>query len=134
MPRPPTRSQVDELLRYLPLFQDCDVKAHVAWRGGTASAPDGGAGSLPYPEYSPEVPEFFALAGKDHWSLADYSPPAMSQLITNDSGIAAADWQQIRGLLTYCVRGERFSDGHWAWLMQDGRITAILRRIEQLRP
>jgi hypothetical protein len=36
-------------------------------------------------------------------------------------------------MLTFCVRGERFCDGHWAEMVKAGRIGAILRRLEQLR-
>jgi hypothetical protein len=36
-------------------------------------------------------------------------------------------------LLTYCVRGERFCDGHWDAVLRSGRITAILHRLAVLK-
>jgi hypothetical protein len=36
-------------------------------------------------------------------------------------------------MLTYCVRGERFSDGHWAAMLESGRIVALLKRLRALR-
>jgi hypothetical protein len=35
-------------------------------------------------------------------------------------------------MLTYCVRGERFCDGHWAAMLESGRVVAILRRLRVL--
>jgi hypothetical protein len=36
-------------------------------------------------------------------------------------------------MLTYCVRGERFGDGHWAAMLETGKIVAILQRLRMLR-
>ena len=36
-------------------------------------------------------------------------------------------------MLTFCVRGERFCDGHWGAMVREGRIGAILHRLQQLR-
>jgi hypothetical protein len=36
-------------------------------------------------------------------------------------------------MLTYCVRGERFCDGHWENLLRSGRVVALLRRLAELR-
>jgi hypothetical protein len=40
---------------------------------------------------------------------------------------------EIKSMLTYCVRGERFYDGHWEDTLKSGRITALLRRLAVLR-
>ena len=36
-------------------------------------------------------------------------------------------------MLTYCVRGERFSDGHWEAMVESGVIRSILERLQELR-
>ena len=54
-------------------------------------------------------------------------------MVYSDDAIAAASFAQIKTMLTYCVRLERFCDGHWAAMIRDGRIAAILQRLGQLR-
>jgi hypothetical protein len=46
--------------------------------------------------------------------------------------IGRATLAEIKMMLTYCVRDERFSDGLWAALLESGRIVAILKRLRVL--
>lgn len=77
--------------------------------------------------------EFFALASQPHWMDYGYEPAAAAALVHDDSGIARASLDEITTMLTFCVRGERFCDGHWAEMISAGRIGAILSRLQQLR-
>ena len=45
----------------------------------------------------------------------------------------SASLAQIKTMLTFCVRGERFCDGHWGAMVSEGRIGAILHRLSKLR-
>jgi hypothetical protein len=54
-------------------------------------------------------------------------------MLSNDQFISTCSLNDIKTLLTYCVRGERFADGHWAHVLKSGRVTAILRRLAVLR-
>ena len=54
-------------------------------------------------------------------------------MLQNDALIEQATLEQIKTMLTYCLRGERFSDGHWAEMLRSGRIVAILKRLRVLR-
>jgi broad-specificity NMP kinase len=54
-------------------------------------------------------------------------------MLSDDDLIATASLDQIKTMLTYCVRGERFVDGHWAHMLESGRIVALLRRLAELR-
>jgi len=54
-----------------------------------------------------------------------------------DGGIHAeainnASIENIRTMLTCCVRGERFCAGHWASALESGQIVALLRRLKQI--
>jgi len=51
-------------------------------------------------------------------------------MVHSDEAIAAASLAEIKTMLTFCVRGERFCDGHWGAMVSKGRIGAILRRLE----
>ncbi len=54
-------------------------------------------------------------------------------MIRDGEFIKIAPIKDIKTMLTYCVRGERFSDGHWAEMLRSGRIVAILKRLQVLR-
>jgi len=47
--------------------------------------------------------------------------------------VAQADLAEVISMLTFCQRGERFSDGHWGNMLERGYIRAILNRLEGLR-
>lgn len=124
------KEKIDELLRFLDIFEKTAGNHIVEWRGGPQ--PDGST-QFPYPEYRPEVIQFFQLAGQPFWSDYGYNPTKTQKWIEDSSFIKTASLPQIKTLLTYCVRGERFCDGHWNAMLEKGIITAILKRLEQIR-
>jgi hypothetical protein len=126
-----TREKVDELLRYLPLFELPGRQFVKRWVGGDKTAD--GALTAPYPIYLDDVLTFFQLAGQPCWSDYGYDPAQVSQMLKDDTLIEEASLEEIKSMLTYCVRGERFSDGHWDGVLKSGQVTAILRRLAVLR-
>jgi hypothetical protein len=126
-----TVDKIDELLQFLPLFDVPGRKFVERWAGGEKT-PDG-ATTVPFPEYCDDVLAFFALAGKTCWSDFDYEPGQAHKLLNDDRFISSCSLHDIKTLLTYCVRGERFCDGHWENVLESGRVVAILRRLEVLR-
>ena len=123
--------RMDELLRFLPLFEEPDRAYVREWGGGEVT--DDGSIQVPYPIYCDDVYEFFALAGQTRWSDFEYDPREAYAMLSDDKFIATASLDEIRTMLTYCVRGERFGDGHWAHMLETGRILALLRRLAALR-
>jgi hypothetical protein len=126
-----TVDEIDELLRFLPLFDVPGRKYVKRWAGGEKT-PDG-AITVPFPEYCDDVLEFFALAGQPFLSDHDYEPRQAHRMLNDDRFISTCSLHDIKTMLTYCVRGERFCDGHWENLLESGRVVAILRRLEVLR-
>jgi hypothetical protein len=53
-------------------------------------------------------------------------------MLQDEEAVRTAGLVQIRCMLTYCVRGERFSDGHWGEMIQAGHIRRILERLGEL--
>ena len=53
-------------------------------------------------------------------------------MLQDDAIIQRATLAEIVTMLTYCVRGERFGDGHWAAMLESGRIVALLKRLRAL--
>jgi len=126
-----TTEKMDELLRFLPLFENPDREYVKEWGGGEMTAD--GAITMPYPIYYDDVLEFFKLAGQAYWSDYEYKPLEAYEMLSDDRFIATASLDDIKTMLTYCVRGERFMDGHWAHMLESGRIVALLRRLAMLR-
>ena len=51
-------------------------------------------------------------------------------MLSNDELFNKATLEDIKTMLTYCVRSERFCDGAWGALLKSGRIMALLKRLE----
>ena len=123
---------MDDLLAFLPRLYSDDQPLIQNWHGGAGSA--GEPGVWPYPEYAGVVVEFFRAASAACWNDYEYDPSSAGPMLKEPGFVESADLSQIRTVLTYCVRGERFCDGFWAGVIEDGRIRRILERLAELRP
>ncbi|MCL4870051.1 MAG: hypothetical protein KJ063_13890 [Anaerolineae bacterium] len=126
----PTAQQIDELLSFLPrLYGDGFVPVK-AWHGG---AKEDGTMTLPWPEYHELVPQFFAAAAAECWRDYQYDMTQAWQMLADEPLVKQASLAQIKTMLTYCVRGERFSDGHWGMMIEEGHIRRLLERLAVLQ-
>lgn len=100
------------------------------WHGGPS--PEGQTITWPSPEYDEVVSDFFRLASRDCWCDFEYVPDAAAAMLKDQELIASADLARIRTMLTYCVRGERFCDGHWDEMIANGHIERLLQRLEEI--
>lgn len=128
--RPPTFQEIDALLAFLPLFSAAGFEPVERWAGGETS---GGAMAMPWPQYNPAVEAFMRAAGQEAWSDDGYRPPLAASMLQDADFVGRASLAEIRTMLTYCVRGERFSDGHWAAMIERGYLRRLLERLRQLR-
>lgn len=114
-------ADIDELLVFMPAFEDPEREYVVDW--------------LPpwHAVYAEDVNAFFDLLSKPKWQDHGYSINEAGEMIHDDAFVAKADLQQIKTMFTFCVRGERFSSGHWEAMLKQGRITALLKRLQELR-
>jgi len=128
---PIAAERMDELLRYLPLLEDMGEDAVVKYGGGERM-PDG-AITMRYPIYRHEVERFFEFAAQPCWSDDGYDPEKAGDMLEDADLVASADIEQVRTMLTFCVRGERFCQGFWARLITSGGLTALLKRLQTLR-
>jgi len=126
-----TPERMDALLAYLPTLQRFENHPVEKWDLGR-ELPDGSI-TMPFPVYPPEVLRFCELAGQSCWMDHGYRPDRAGAMLGDADAVAAASLDQVRTMLTYCVRGERFCDGHWAALIQNGKLTRLLQRLQQLR-
>lgn len=126
----PTRAHVDELLCFLQFFEVPDGKFVERWEGGPQ--PDG-TSTFPHPVYSLRVREFFQLAAKSCWIHHGHDPGAARAMIMDDAAIERAGFPEVRSMLAYCVRGERFCNGHWEAILRSGQMAKLLCRVQELR-
>jgi len=124
-------SEIDALLRYLPQLSEPGRRFVLRWAGGETD--ERGAMQFPYPVYADDVVEFFGVAGRRFWSDYSYHPQKAGEMLKDDAFIAQAGLAEIKTMLTYCVRGERFCDGHWGAMLESGRVMALLRWLAELR-
>jgi hypothetical protein len=126
-----TRERIDELLRFLAPFERPGRSFIKAWSTGREIS--GGARTFPYPVYEEDVLAFIRLAGQSWWSDYKYDPAAASEMLGDDEFIQGCTLEDVRTMLTCCVRLERFCDGYWGHVLETGRVTTLLRRLTALR-
>ena len=112
-------------------FEEPERDFILRWDGGESSRRP--LSTCPTPSTPTTWCAFFGLVGQHFWSDYKYKPAEAGKLLQDDDFIARATLDEIKTLLTYCVRGERFCDGHWDTVLQSGRIGAILRRLAVLK-
>ncbi|HZP81518.1 MAG TPA: DUF6508 domain-containing protein [Chthonomonadaceae bacterium] len=125
------QQKTDELLQFQPLLEQCNGRYIVKWGGGQKL--DNGAIQWSYPIYDESVSNFFHCAGHSYWSDCRYKPEEAERMLKDKELICTATIGQFRTMLTYCVRGERFCEGHWATMLENGKVQALLYRLQQMK-
>ena len=126
----PTARDVQELLAYLPKLYGEGFTPITSWGGGEKE--EDGAIVMPWPEYDGVVRDFIEVIARDCWYDYGYVPADVERLIESEAAIKAATLPQIRAMLTYVLRGERFSDGWWGHMIEAGYVRRILERLAEL--
>lgn len=122
----PTPRDVKELLDFLPALCAEGFQPVNRWHGGVNEE---GVITMPYPEYEQVVGRFFRAASKKWWMDKRNQPETAAAMLMDERALLDAVINDIRSMLTYCVRGERFCDGHWAAMIEGGHVCRLLRRL-----
>ena len=123
--RLPTFEEIETLTSYLPRLYAEGFSPVESWSGGK--------GTLPYPKYDPLVDEFFRHVAGDGWLDSGYKPEDAYAMLRNENKVKTASLEQIQTMLTFCIRGERFSDGHWGEMIEKGYIRQLLERLNEIK-
>ncbi|MCA9903863.1 MAG: hypothetical protein KC547_08405 [Anaerolineae bacterium] len=115
-----TIEKIDQLLQFLPTFEEPNRRFIIEWKQY-------------YPVYAEDVKQFVKLVGDPWWMDTGYQPQEAGQMLADDAVIQSASLDQIKTMLTFFMRGERFSDGHWGSLLENGRVQSLLHRLKVLR-
>ncbi len=125
-----TIQQIEELTAFLPRLYAEGFSPIVSWSGGEKLKD--GSFSMPYPNYNSIVEEFFRVISSA-WLDYEYNPEQAYQMLRDENLIKTASLSQIKTMLTFCVRGERFSDGHWGEMIEKGYIRRLLERLNEIK-
>jgi hypothetical protein len=79
------------------------------------------------------VDEFFKAVSNECWLDFEYDPEEAYRMLKDEAAVKAADLAKIKTMLTFCVRGERFSDGHWEEMIKGGHVRRLLERLGEIR-
>lgn len=126
----PTLQEIEALTAFLPRLSAEGFSPVKQWNGGRQKD---GSFTLPYPDYDPVVEEFYRAVSGGGWLNHEYNPEQAYQMLKDASFIKTATLSQIKTMLTFCVRGERFSDGHWAEMIAQGHIRRLLERLNEIK-
>ena len=126
----PTLQDIEALTAYLPRLYAAGFSPVKKWNGGKQKD---GTFTLPYPDYDPLVDEFFRTLSGGGWLDYNYNPEQAWKMIKDENFIKTATLSQIKSMLTFCVRGERFSDGHWEQMIKEGHIRRLLERLNVIK-
>jgi Family of unknown function (DUF6508) len=121
---------INALLPFLPEFSQTE-KDFVTWRSATPR--EDGVSTLPYPDYAPIVDQFRQLVSQEFWCDYHYQSAEVDAMLGDETRIAIASLEQVKSMLTYFVRGERFCDGLQNRMIREGQIAAMLQRLQVLR-
>lgn len=129
--RMPRKKDIDRLLTYLPRLYAPGFRPILRWGGGPTDSPN--LCTMPWPEYDEVVEEFFKEASKPCWCDYGYRPEEAGLMLGDSSAVARASLSEVKTMLTFCVRGERFCDGHWGAMIEEGHIRQLLLRLRTIR-
>src|SRR5436190_8360569 len=126
-------ARIDRLLAFLPgLESDTPIGD---WRGGDRNAD--GSITVPYFEPSDFLLRFVAACSEGGWVRSDFDWGAWQdeavKYVEDPDLLAQANLDTIERLLTLHIRRDRFYEGHLVWAVESGHITALLRRLEDIR-
>ena len=121
-------AQLDAILAYLPIF------AQPGFVFGAWHTPEG---QFPFWTASHEVRAFLTVLHHEQFitpfDWVNWAKEAQRYRTGGDTALATADLTTLRKLLTAYVRADRFAEGTLAARFEEGHITAILRRLQQIR-
>ncbi len=128
--RLPTPQDIEELVAFLPQLYAEGFSPIKRWRGGTQGQDQ--VSTMPWPEYDELIEKFFRFATSEWWCDYDYHPEEAGRMLENQEVVKTATLSQIKIMLTYCVRGERFCNGHWGAMIEGGHVRRLLERLAVL--
>lgn len=120
-----TAGNMDAILRFLPTFQAAGFSpGKMIYRPGT----------VPIYELAADVGAFLRVLSDNNWIVSfDWTQWEGRAYLKDPSALANVDIQTAQKLFTVLARQDRFCEGFLGSMIQNGFVTALLQRVEQLR-
>ena len=128
--RQPTSEDIHELLAFLPRLYGEGAPPPARWP--ESKEDEDGVLVLVGPEYNETVTAFMdTIANSGCW-MVSYDPEEATTMLQNEAAVSGASLAEVRRMLTAVVRGERFSDGWWASVIESGAVRRLLERLTEI--
>ena len=127
--RPASQTDYHKLLDYIPYFADSSNQFVECTE---MQKNEDGSFSFPYCSYSEMVREFEKTVYDTEFIFKGDYLEGISGKATDPAFIERCDLETLRKIMTSCVRGERFCEGHLASVIENGLILKVLKRLEEL--
>ena len=88
--------------------------------------------TFPFPQYDRTVNEFFEIIWRRFWQ-EDFDPKEVRGILKDPKQIQDINLEQIKRILNYFARGERFCDGLKASAFEGGHIRTLLEILAEIR-
>ena len=129
----PTAREIEELVAFLPRLYG--PGARPVGKPITGRKTADGTPILPWYKYGETVESFLdTIRRQGCWLDSNYDPEEDQRLLMDETAVARATIPEIRRLLTVVVRGERFCDGWWLAMIEEGHVRRILERLAEIGP
>lgn len=123
-----TSQQIDAIIPFLERFEA---------DGFTVGIWNSPPGQMPWFSFDESVSEFQQVLYDNGWIDSSFKWPdwqeTAQEFVASPAKIESADARTIQKLLTTHVRKERFCEGNFAAMFENGHIVALLKRLKSIR-
>ena len=124
----PSKKSIKELTDFLGLLYDENIELCKPYPNADMSDIISGG----YYKYHPSVLTFFELVSQKHWKDYKYVDNFYEEMV-GPGKIEEASIDQLKTILTWCDRGERFVEGHWEDVIKNEIIKRVLLRLKEIK-
>lgn len=128
----PTREDYEEIIAFYSTLNRRDFDPIIEWKGGETI--EDNVNFMRWPIYDPLVKDFLRVAAKECWRDDSFNQLIISRMISSDVVVQCADLTQVKQMLSFCVRGDKFmSEGYLGTMIKEGHISRLLQRLDKLK-
>ena len=120
----PSKTSIKELTDFLTLLYGNEIEK-------SKTEPKDDLISGGFYTYHPSLIKFFEIASQEHWKDYKYVDNFSEEMI-QPGKIEEASINQLKTIITWCDRVERFVEGHCEYVIENGIIKRVLKRLIQL--
>ena len=124
----PSKKSIKELTDFLGLLYDENIELCKPYPNADMSDIISGT----FYKYHPSVLTFFELVSQEHWKDYKYVDNFSEEMI-KPGKIEEASINQLKTIITWCDRVERFVEGHWEYVIKDEIIKRVLLRLKEIK-